>query len=107
MKKAVRLMVFSVLVSGLIPSIIGQDVKTVDDVQIIQNGKKPKPPKGVPSKVSFDLLNSIGQSDDPEKSFSQLSSFVVDDEGTMFALDFKELKIKVFEHEGRFIRWEL
>ena len=104
MLKTMRLILSFILVMGFVPYAIGQNVKTVDGVQIIQNGKKPKPPEGVPSNVSFELETIIGESDDPEKSFSQLTSLVVDDKGSIFALDFKEQKIKVFDNEGQFIR---
>lgn len=94
---------FFIFFMGFIPYAVGQDIKTVDGIQIIQNGKKPKSPEGVRSRVSFELEAIIGESDDPEKSFSQVSSFVVDEEGSIFALDFKEQKIKVFDNQGRFI----
>ncbi len=104
MKKTECLILSFILIVGFIPFANGQIVKTVEGVQIIQNGKKPNPPKGVPTNVSFELETIIGESDDPEKSFSQLTGLVVDDEGSIFALDFKEQKIKVFDNEGRFIR---
>lgn len=99
-----RLIVFFILAVGFVPYALEQEVKTVDGVQIIQNGKKPNPPTESPSDVSFELESVIGESDDPEKSFSQLTGFVVDDEGSIFALDFKEQKVKVFDDEGRFVR---
>jgi hypothetical protein len=88
----------------LMTTVGGQEIKIVDDVKIIQNDKNPKPPKGSPSKLTMELQTVIGESDDPDKAFSQLSSFVVDDKGTVFALDFKEQKIKVFDNEGQFVR---
>jgi hypothetical protein len=81
----------------------GQNIKTVDGVKIIQNKIKPDPPKGIPVKMTMNLETIIGESDDPDKAFSQLSSFVVDDDGTIYALDFKEQKIKVFDDLGEFI----
>lgn len=81
-----------------------QNVKTVDDVKIIQNKKRPNPPKGTPLKLRLELETVIGESDDLEKSFSQLAGFVVDDDGTIYATDFKEQKIKVFDNSGQFIR---
>ncbi len=80
-----------------------QEIKVIDDVKIIQNKKKPNPPKGTLTKIIAELDRIIGESDDLEKSFSQLGSFVVDDDGIIYALDFKEQKIKVFDAEGRFI----
>jgi len=92
------------LILGFVFYTQAQKVKTVEDVEIIQNGKKPKPPKGVPSKVSFELECVIGESDDPEKSFSEVSTFVVDDNEILYALDFKDRKIKVFDDKGQFVR---
>jgi hypothetical protein len=80
-----------------------QTVKTIDGVKIIQNKKKPNPPKGIPTKMTLELKSVIGESEDPDKAFSQLSSFVVDDGGTIYALDFKEQKIKIFEGSGEYL----
>ena len=104
MKAIIRIAisVFSIVV--LLSYTAGQKIKTVDDVKIIQNKKRPDPPKGTPSKLKLELETVIGESDDPDKAFSQLSSFVVDDDGTIYALDFKEQKIKVFDAEGQFVR---
>jgi hypothetical protein len=51
----------------------------------------------------LELESVIGESDDLEKSFSQLGGFVVDDEGTIYSIDFKEQKIKVFDKSGNFV----
>jgi hypothetical protein len=104
MKAFIRVTLCLLLIIGFISYTEGQKVKTVDKVKVIQNKKKPQPPPGVPSRVSFDLESVIGKSDDPDKSFSEVSSFVVDDSGTIYALDFKDRKIKVFDNSGHFIR---
>jgi hypothetical protein len=80
-----------------------QKVKTVDGVIIISNGKKPTPQKGVPSKIRFVEDFTIGAGDDPDKSFSEVSSFEVDENGTIYALDFKDVKIKIFDKTGKFV----
>ncbi|MCJ7580071.1 MAG: 6-bladed beta-propeller [Candidatus Aminicenantes bacterium] len=80
-----------------------QKVKTVDGVIIISNGKKPNPQKGVPSKIRFKEDFTIGAGDDPDKSFSEVSSFEVDDDGTIYVLDFKDVKIKIFDKTGKFV----
>lgn len=92
------------LTSFLFSYTFGQKAKTMDDVKIIQNKKKPDPPKGIPTKISLELEMVIGESDDLEKSFSQLGSFVVNDDRIIYALDFKEQKIKVFDADGQFVR---
>jgi len=104
MKIILRLTLCIFLISGLMSSLERQEIKTVDDVTIIQNKKKPDPPKGTASKMKLELETVIGESEDLDKAFSQLSSFVVDDGGTIYALDFKEQKIKVFDDSGQFIR---
>ncbi len=92
------------LLTGMILTVDGQETNPVDEVKIVLNKKRPDPPKGTPTKMFLDLEAVIGESDDPEKAFSQLSSFVVDDEDIIYALDFKEQKIKVFDDSGNFIR---
>ncbi|MDH4271509.1 MAG: 6-bladed beta-propeller [Candidatus Aminicenantes bacterium] len=92
---------FLVLIFGFAE---GQKIKTVDGVTVVSNAKKPNPTKGQPSKVVLTEELTIGGGADPDKSFSQVSTFVVDDEGTIFALDFKDQKIKVFDRAGKYIR---
>jgi len=104
MKKIFRVTVCIYLCLGFMTAIQAQDIKIVDDVKIIENGKKPNPLNGIPSELALELQTVIGESDDPEKSFSQLTSFVVDDKGIIYALDFKEQKIKVFDDDGQFVR---
>jgi len=104
MKTFLRLILCLFLTIGFISSAEGQKVKTIDEIKIIQNSKTPKPPRGVPSKVHFELECIVGESDDPDKSFAEVSSFVVDDNGTIYAVDFKDRKIKVFDDAGQFVR---
>lgn len=104
MKFFLRLTLCFLLIIGLTSYTEGQKVKTVDNVKIIQNKKKPQPPRGAPSKVSYELECVIGESEDPDKSFSEVYSFVVDDNWTIYALDFKDRKIKVFDEAGQFVR---
>ena len=104
MKTILRIIICGALFTCLFSFTYGQNVKTVDGIKIIQNKKKPDPPKGIPTKMTLELETVIGESNDPDKAFSQLSSFVVDDDGTIFALDFKEQKIKVFDDSGEFLR---
>jgi hypothetical protein len=103
MKIIARLLICGILIAYLFPFAGIQDVKTVDGVKIIQNKKKPFPPRGVPTKLMLELELVIGESEDPDIAFSQLTSFVVDDDGTIYAVDFKEQKIKVFDDTGQFV----
>ncbi len=82
----------------------GQKIKTEDGVTVVSNAKKPNPVKGQPSKFGLTEELTIGGGADPEQSFSQVSTFVVDGEGTLFALDFKDQKIKVFDRSGKYLR---
>lgn len=102
MKTILRIAICGFFIAVLFSFTGGQNAKTGDDVKIIQNKKKPDPPKGTPSKMTLELETVIGESEDPDKAFSQLSSFVVDDAGTIYALDFKEQKIKIFDDTGQF-----
>jgi len=104
MKALLRLTLCLLVAISLIFYTQGQEVKTVGDVKIVKNGKNPKPQKGVPSKVRFEQELVIGESDDPEESFAEVSNFVVDEAGTIYALDFKDRKLKVFDRKGQFVR---
>ena len=104
MKAIIRIAGYVVLITLLCSYVDGQNIKIVDGVEIIQNKKKPNSPKDTPSKLALELETVIGESDNLDEAFSQLSTFVVDDDGAIFALDFKEQKIKVFDDSGKFIR---
>ena len=104
MKAILRIAIFGFFIAVLASYTGGQTIKPRDDVQIIKNKKKPDPPKGIPTKFTLELETVIGESSDLDKAFSQLSSFVIDDDGTIYALDFKEQKIKVFDDSGEFVR---
>ena len=82
----------------------GQKIKTVDGVTVVSNGKKPNRVEGQPSRFVLKEEQSIGGGADPDKSLSQVSTFAVDDEGTVFALDFKDQKVKVYDRTGKFLR---
>lgn len=80
-----------------------QKVKTVDGVTVVSNGKKPSPVKGQPTKIALTEELSVGGGDNPDEAFSEVSVFVVDREGSIYALDFKDRKIKAFDREGKFL----
>jgi hypothetical protein len=103
MKVILRLVIFGALISSLFSALDKQDVKIVDGIKIIQNKKSPHPPHGALTKLVLELETVIGESGDLEKSFSQLGGFVVDDDGTIYAIDIKEQKIKVFDKSGNFL----
>jgi DNA-binding beta-propeller fold protein YncE len=104
MKKLIYIFLFIILVLEFAGQIQAQKVKTVNGVKVITNGNKPKPPIGVPVKLSLEEEMTAGEGDDPEKSFAELGVFVVDDNGTIYAVDSKDKRVKVFDKEGKFLR---
>ena len=84
--------------------ILAQKIKTVDGVTVVSNGKKPAAVKGQPAKMALVEELAVGGGGNLDESLSQVSTFVVDGEGGIFALDFKEQKIKVFDKSGKFLR---
>jgi len=89
------------MVSELISA---QKIETKNGIKIISNGIKPKPQKGVPSKVTLTEEIRFGEGDDPETAFSQVAFFVVTDEGHVIAADIKDKKVKVYDADGNFLR---
>ena len=98
-----RITICVLLITILVSTSEGQKTKTSGEVKIIQNKKNPNPPEGTPTKILIGLEMVVGESDDLEKSFSQLGNFIVDNDGIIYALDFKEQKIKVFDADGKFV----
>ncbi len=81
-----------------------QKIKTVDGVTIISNGKKPTPPKGQPATLKLTEEQSFGLGENPDEAFSEVTAFVVDSTGTVFGLDSKDRRVKVFDRSGKFLR---
>lgn len=78
-------------------------IKTVDGVQVIENPKKPDPPKGTLTKLILKEDFNIGEGETEEQMFSEMSSVAVDDEGNIYILDREEKKVKVFDSKGKFV----
>ncbi|MEA2005396.1 MAG: 6-bladed beta-propeller [Acidobacteriota bacterium] len=107
MKKALNVIICLFIVLCVLAQVTwveAQKIKTIDGVKVIINGKKPKPVKGEPSKLKLNEEIAIGEGDNPDEAFSEVSAFVVDDDGNIYALDFKDRKIKVYDREGKFLR---
>jgi DNA-binding beta-propeller fold protein YncE len=81
-----------------------QKIKTVDGVKIISNGKKPNPPKGKPATIKLTEELVVGQSANPDEAFAEVGTFVVAEDGAIYALDSKDRRIKVFDKAGKFLR---
>lgn len=104
MKKAANIILCMVLVLCLASLIDAQKIKIEDGVEVISNGSKPNPPTGIPTKLVLEELMTIGDTDDPELSFSGMDlPFVVDDSGLIYALDMGAGCVKVFDDSGQLI----
>ena len=79
-------------------------VKTENGVAIVTNGRKPVPPRGAPVKLVFEEVYTIGGGDSPDASFVAASDLDVLQDGTVYVLDTKDSRVKVFDAGGRFLR---
>jgi len=79
--------------------------KIENGVTVIRNPKTPVPPSGSQSKLI--LKEDLGIGKDTKKEnywFSYLNSLAVDDSGNIYTLDPKEIKIRVFDSNGKLLR---
>jgi len=79
-------------------------VKTENGVTIVTNGKKPDPPKGVPTKLILEEIYTVGGGDAPDSSFVEISALDVLKDGTVYVLDRKDSRVKAFDATGKFLR---
>ena len=80
-------------------------VKKENGVTVVYNPKNPAPPPGSPKSLTLYPDLTIGdQPGDENYIFSELRSIQVDEQENIYALDMKEIKIKVFDKNGKFIR---
>jgi 6-bladed beta-propeller len=97
---------FFILLSALARP--GEDkiiIKTENGIPVVYNPKNPAPPKGSPRSLILEPELTIGEDDtDPNSMFSELRSVQVDDQENIYALDMKEIKVKVFDKTGKFLR---
>jgi 6-bladed beta-propeller len=85
----------------------GQQVttKVEDGVPVVHNPKKPVPAAGMPSSLTLKHDLTIGkESGDENYTFSQLRSVAVDEGDNIYALDMKEIKVRVFGKDGQHLR---
>jgi hypothetical protein len=102
----------SCLVSGLVslvpagPAGGQQAVTRIEEgVPVVRNPKKPVPPGGVPASLTLKHDLTIGkESGDESYVFSQLRSVAVDERENIYALDMKEIKVRVFDKNGNHLR---
>lgn len=78
---------------------------SAEGVPVVHNPKKPVPVPGQPSTLVLKPDLVIGQeSGDENYMFSELRSVQVDDAENVYALDMKEIKVRVFDKTGRHLR---
>jgi len=105
MRKAIKIVAVLCILSTVVVAPAGQHKTRVENgVTIITNGKKPDPPKGVPTKLVLEELYSVGGGDKPEESFADISALDVRKDGTVYVLDMKDSRVKVFDAQGKFVR---
>ena len=91
----------------LVFSIHAQKVKIKEEngVTVVYNPDKPAPLPGTPSELILTEELRIGvESGDENYMFSSLNSVQVDDEGDIIIFDRKEVCIKVFDKNGKYLR---
>ena len=89
----------------IVSALAGQyKVKTENGVTIVTNGKKPDPPKGAPTKLILEEVYTVGGGDAPDSSFVEISGLDVLKDGTVYVLDMKDSRVKVFDAKGLFLR---
>jgi outer membrane protein assembly factor BamB len=80
-------------------------IKVEDGIQVIYNPKKPSPLPGTPNEIVLTQDLCIGNEEGIEDFvFSQIRSVQVDDDGNIYALDSKEVCVKVFDRNGTHLR---
>jgi len=105
-----------ILASGLLAALsvrspaVGVDgqqavTRVEDGVTLVHNPKKAAPPPGVQSALTLKPDLTIGrESGDENTMFSELRSVAVDDRENIYALDMKEIKVRVFDKNGNHLR---
>ena len=89
----------------LVSALAGQHkVRTENGVTIVTNGKRPDPPKGAPTKLILEEIYTVGGGDLPDESFVEIAALDVLKDGTVYALDMKDSRVKVFDAGGKFVR---
>lgn len=78
--------------------------RTENGVMIVTNGKKPDPPKGAPTRLVLEELYSVGGGEKPDETFVNITALDVLKNGTVYVLDTKDGRVKVFDAQGEFVR---
>src|SRR4030065_2019069 len=101
-----RLLCFLVVMSFLV-SCGGKQPKVdkviEDGVEVVLNHLEPYVLKGQPTRLTLTEELTVGLSNNPDESFTDVSYLAVDAEGKIYCLDIKDQKIKVFDEYGKFL----
>lgn len=80
-------------------------IKTEDGIPVVYNPKEPVPQAGQPSKLTLKEDFTIGKdTEDLNYIFSGLQHTQVDEEEYVFAADWKETEIRVYDKNGKHVR---
>lgn len=79
-------------------------VKTESGVTIVTNGRKPSPPQNAPTRLAFEDAYTVGGGDSPDASFVSATGLDVLPDGTVYVIDSKDSRVKVFDAAGKFLR---
>ncbi|MCJ7485398.1 MAG: 6-bladed beta-propeller [Candidatus Aminicenantes bacterium] len=71
------------------------------DVVVVKNPNKPLHGAGV---FSLEQDLAIGGEESADYVFAEISSVAVSDDGTIYVLDQKDMNVKVFDRDGKFLR---
>jgi len=104
MRKAIGVILSLFLALVVYNPLQGQKIKTTDGVQVVENGKTPKPPKDSLTKLVFEEEIAVGDSEIEEEMVGQPGYMDVDNKGTMYIVDMEASNVKVFDRTGQFVR---
>ena len=104
MKKTRHIGLALLLIVGISGHLMAQKVKTDNGVVVVENPEKPKASIGVPTQLILEEDFKIGESEVEEEMIAQVTFFVVDENESIYALDWKANNIKVFDKNGTFVR---
>ncbi len=80
-------------------------IKTENGIPVVHNPKEPAPPAGAPRTLTLKPDLTIGaESGDENYVFASIRYLLIDEDENIYALDDKEVRIKVFDKTGKFLR---
>lgn len=81
------------------------EIRNENGVAVIHNPKDPVPLPGVPSRIVLEEDLIIGNEKEKDDYwFSFLNSIAVDESGNIYTMDPKDIRIRVFDRNGKLIR---